>query len=84
MCRCTGIILKILGVSVCIPCCIRNQIFGGFSGWFRKRSIIRSWDVPQSFSSFIVAKFRFALPISRENTDKLLIFNYLFAEGKSI
>ena len=28
--------------------------------------------------------FCFGLPFSRENTDKLLIFNYLFAEGKSI
>ena len=35
--------------------------FGGFSGmvpeWFRKRSIIRSWDVRQSFSLFISANF---------------------------
>ena len=71
---------------MCIPYCIRNQIFGGFSGMvpecFQKRSIIRSWEVLQSFSIFNAANF--LLPFSRENTDKLLIFNYLFAEGESI
>ena len=63
--------------------------FGGFSEmvpeWFRNLSIIRSWDLPQSFSLFIAANFfLFRDAFSWENTDKLLIFNYLFAEGKSI
>ena len=35
--------------------------FGRFPGmvpeWFRKRSIKRSWDVPQSFSLFVAANF---------------------------
>ena len=52
---------------------------------FRKRSIIRSWDVPQRFSLFIAANvLLFRLPFSRENTDQLLLFNYPFAEGKSV
>ena len=53
--------------------------------WFGKRSILRSWDVPQSFSLFIAANILFLrVAFSRENTDKLLIFNHLFAQGKSI
>ena len=43
------------------PGMVPESNFGGFSGmvpeWFRKRSIIRSWDVPQSFSLFIAANF---------------------------
>ena len=38
MCRCTVIILRILGIFVCILYCIRNQIWVDFPEQFRKRS----------------------------------------------
>ena len=71
------------------PGMVPESNFGGFSEmvpeWFRKRSILRSWDVPQIFAYLLLPTFScFELPFSRENTDKLLIFNYLSAEGKSI
>ena len=44
-----------------------------------------SYDVPHSFPYLLLPTFfYFGLPFLRENIDQLLIFNYLFAERKTI
>ena len=61
----------------------------GFPEWFRNGSGNVPYYVPEMFLKvfpflLLLTFFCFGLPFSRENTDQLLIFNYLFAEGKSI